>query len=110
MGVDGRPRYPEPSPDLVGALDQQASVSAEPTVSADTLAAAVRKAGYDVAMTETTLQVEGMTGASRVRGVYVQSGVSGNAVWGYLSGNGLLSAIAGGHIAAHTAAHITSQG
>jgi fumarate reductase flavoprotein subunit len=31
-------------------------------------------------------------------------GVSGNAVWGYLSGNGLLSAIAGGWIAAHTAA------
>lgn len=29
-------------------------------------------------------------------------GVSGQAVWGYLSGNGLLSAIAGGHIAAHT--------
>jgi len=32
-------------------------------------------------------------------------GVSGDAVWGYLSGNGLLSAIAGGYIAAHTAAH-----
>ena len=31
-------------------------------------------------------------------------GVSGNAVWGYLSGNGLLSAIAGGWIAAGTAA------
>jgi fumarate reductase flavoprotein subunit len=30
-------------------------------------------------------------------------GVSGNAVWGYLSGNGLLSAIAGGTIAARTA-------
>jgi fumarate reductase flavoprotein subunit len=30
-------------------------------------------------------------------------GVSGQAVWGYLSGNGLLSAIAGGHIAAHMA-------
>jgi len=30
-------------------------------------------------------------------------GVSGTAVWGYLSGNGLLSAIAGGWIAAHTA-------
>jgi fumarate reductase flavoprotein subunit len=30
-------------------------------------------------------------------------GVSGNAVWGYLSGNGLLSALAGGYIAAHTA-------
>jgi len=31
--------------------------------------------------------------------------VSGNAVWGYLSGNGLLSALAGGYIAARTAAH-----
>ncbi len=31
-------------------------------------------------------------------------GVSGDAVWGYLSGNGLLSALAGGWIAAHTAA------
>ena len=31
-------------------------------------------------------------------------GVSGDAVWGYLSGNGLLSAIAGGYMAAHTAA------
>jgi fumarate reductase flavoprotein subunit len=29
-------------------------------------------------------------------------GVSGNAVWGYLSGNGLLSAVAGGWIAAKT--------
>jgi fumarate reductase flavoprotein subunit len=33
-------------------------------------------------------------------------GVSGNAVWGYLSGNGLLSAVAGGFIAAHTAARL----
>ncbi len=31
-------------------------------------------------------------------------GVSGNEVWGYLSGNGLLSAIGGGWIAANTAA------
>lgn len=31
-------------------------------------------------------------------------GVSGNAEWGYLSGNGLLSAVAGGWIAGHTAA------
>jgi fumarate reductase flavoprotein subunit len=29
-------------------------------------------------------------------------GVSGDAVWGYLSGNGLLSAMAGGFIAATT--------
>lgn len=35
-------------------------------------------------------------------------GVSGNAVWGYLSGNGLLSAVAGGAIAAQTVArHLT---
>lgn len=33
-------------------------------------------------------------------------GVSGNAVWGYLSGNGLLSAIAGGYIAAQTTKNI----
>jgi fumarate reductase flavoprotein subunit len=33
-------------------------------------------------------------------------GVSGNAVWGYLSGNGLLSAVAGGWIAATTAASL----
>ena len=35
-------------------------------------------------------------------------GVSGNAVWGYLSGNGLLSAVAGGAIAAHTIAETTA--
>ena len=33
-------------------------------------------------------------------------GVSGNAVWGYLSGNGLLSAMAGGAIAARTIARL----
>ncbi len=33
-------------------------------------------------------------------------GVSGNAVWGYLSGNGLLSAVAGGAIAANTVAKL----
>jgi fumarate reductase flavoprotein subunit len=36
-------------------------------------------------------------------------GVSGNAVWGYLSGNGLLSAVAGGAIAADTIAHAHSK-
>lgn len=36
-------------------------------------------------------------------------GVSGRAVWGYLSGNGLLSAVAGGHIAAQTAVHLLAQ-
>lgn len=36
-------------------------------------------------------------------------GVSGDAVWGYLSGNGLLSAVAGGAIAAKTAAAILGR-
>ncbi len=36
-------------------------------------------------------------------------GVSGNAVWGYLSGNGLLSAVAGGWIAAATAAQLLTR-
>lgn len=36
-------------------------------------------------------------------------GVSGNDVWGYLSGNGLLSAIAGGAIAAQTLADIVKS-
>ena len=36
-------------------------------------------------------------------------GVSGNAVWGYLSGNGLLSAVGGGWIAAATAARAVSR-
>lgn len=37
-------------------------------------------------------------------------GVSGNAVWGYLSGNGLLSAVAGGYLAARTALLFLPQG
>ncbi len=36
-------------------------------------------------------------------------GVSGDAVWGYLSGYGLLSAVAGGYIAANTAAELIRQ-
>lgn len=36
-------------------------------------------------------------------------GVSGDAVWGYLSGNGLLSAVAGGYIAAQTVAQLIAQ-
>jgi fumarate reductase flavoprotein subunit len=36
-------------------------------------------------------------------------GVSGNAVWGYLSGNGLLSAVAGGAIAADNASKLITM-
>lgn len=48
----------------VNLATEEASVNADPSVTADSLAAAVRKAGYDVAITETTLLVEGMTCAS----------------------------------------------
>ncbi|MCU0942375.1 MAG: heavy metal translocating P-type ATPase [Hydrogenophaga sp.] len=50
----------------INLATEQARVSAESAVTADTLAAAVRKAGYDVATTQTTLLVEGMTCASCV--------------------------------------------
>jgi Cu+-exporting ATPase len=50
----------------VNLATEHASVQADATVTADMLAAAVRKAGYEVATTETTLQVEGMTCASCV--------------------------------------------
>jgi P-type Cu+ transporter len=50
----------------INLATEQATVHADPAVTADSLAAAVRKAGYDVATTETTLQVEGMTCASCV--------------------------------------------
>ncbi|MBE0549092.1 MAG: heavy metal translocating P-type ATPase, partial [Rubrivivax sp.] len=50
----------------VNLATEQATVQAAPTVRAETLAAAVGKAGYDVVMTEATLQIEGMTCASCV--------------------------------------------
>ena len=50
----------------VNLATEQASVDAESAVSAGVLAAAVRKAGYDVAVAEVALQVEGMTCASCV--------------------------------------------
>jgi len=50
----------------VNPATEVASVRADANVGADTLAAAVRDAGYDVATTETTLDIEGMTCASCV--------------------------------------------
>ena len=50
----------------VNLATEQASVHAEPSVKAQTLAAAVRKAGYEVSADEIILQIEGMTCASCV--------------------------------------------
>lgn len=50
----------------VNLATEEAAISAGPGVDAPALAAAVRKAGYDVAVSDTTLQVEGMTCASCV--------------------------------------------
>jgi Cu+-exporting ATPase len=50
----------------INLATEQASVNADASVTAASLAAAVRKAGYDLARTETTLLVEGMTCASCV--------------------------------------------
>ena len=50
----------------VNLATEEASVTADPSVSVAMLSAAVRKAGYDVATHELGLQVEGMTCASCV--------------------------------------------
>ena len=50
----------------VNLATEQAFVEAAPSVSAEALAAAVRKAGYDVSVGEVVLQIEGITCASCV--------------------------------------------
>ncbi|MBW8893464.1 MAG: heavy metal translocating P-type ATPase, partial [Burkholderiales bacterium] len=50
----------------VNLATEEAAVNADASVTADALATAVRKAGYDVATTEVAIQVEGMTCASCV--------------------------------------------
>ena len=59
--------------------------------------------GLDVDAQCRVLRDNGQAFANLLAAGGAARGVSGNAVWGYLSGNGLLSAIAGGYIAAHTA-------
>jgi Cu+-exporting ATPase len=50
----------------VNLATEEATVSVSPAASAEALAAAVRRAGYEVGETTTTLQVQGMTCASCV--------------------------------------------
>ena len=60
--------------------------------------------GLDVASDMRVLRQDGTPFANLLAAGGAAGGVSGDEVWGYLSGNGLLSAVAGGYIAAHTAA------
>ncbi|RZJ08031.1 MAG: copper-translocating P-type ATPase [Rubrivivax sp.] len=68
----------------VNPVTEMASVTADASVSPAVLAAAVRKAGYDVAMKQVALQVEGMTCASCVgrveKALLRVPGVSGASV------------------------------
>ena len=60
--------------------------------------------GLDIDAQCRVLGADGQPFANLLAAGGAARGVSGDAVWGYLSGNGLLSAVAGGYIAAHTAA------
>lgn len=60
--------------------------------------------GLDIDAQCRVLRADGMPFSTILAAGGAARGVSGNAVWGYLSGNGLLSAVAGGAIAAHTIA------
>jgi fumarate reductase flavoprotein subunit len=60
--------------------------------------------GLDIAPDMRVLREDGTPRPNLLAAGGAAGGVSGDAVWGYLSGNGLLSAVAGGAIAARTAA------
>ncbi|RZL60761.1 MAG: FAD-dependent oxidoreductase [Variovorax sp.] len=60
--------------------------------------------GLDVTPDMRVLRQDGRALPNLLAAGGAAGGVSGDAVWGYLSGNGLLSAVAGGAIAAATAA------
>jgi fumarate reductase flavoprotein subunit len=65
--------------------------------------------GLDVAPDMRVLRQDGTPMLNLLAAGGAAGGVSGDAVWGYLSGNGLLSAVAGGYLAALTAASLVHQ-
>jgi len=65
--------------------------------------------GLDIAADAHVLREDGTPLPNLLAAGGAAGGVSGDAVWGYLSGNGLLSAIAGGAIAARSAAALIHQ-
>ena len=65
--------------------------------------------GLDVAPDMRVLREDGTALPNLLAAGGAAGGVSGDAVWGYLSGNGLLSAVAGGAIAARTLAALIGK-
>ncbi|SEA57846.1 fumarate reductase flavoprotein subunit [Variovorax sp. YR216] len=65
--------------------------------------------GLDTGDDMRVLDADGKPFANLLAAGGAAGGVSGDAVWGYLSGNGLLSAVAGGYIAARTAAALVTS-
>lgn len=65
--------------------------------------------GLDITADARVLRQEGTPLPNLLAAGGAAGGVSGDAVWGYLSGNGLLSAVAGGYIAARTAAALVNE-
>jgi fumarate reductase flavoprotein subunit len=65
--------------------------------------------GLDIDASCRVLHADGSPFANLLAAGGAARGVSGNAVWGYLSGNGLLSAVGGGWVAAATAADLLTR-
>jgi len=65
--------------------------------------------GLDIATDARVLRKDGAPLPNLLAAGGAAGGVSGDHVWGYLSGNGLLSAVAGGYIAARTAAALVNE-
>jgi fumarate reductase flavoprotein subunit len=65
--------------------------------------------GLDIDAQCHVLKADGTPFTNLVAAGGAARGVSGNAVWGYLSGNGLLSAVGGGWVAAGTVAELLAD-
>jgi fumarate reductase flavoprotein subunit len=65
--------------------------------------------GLDIDAQCRVLKADGTPFTNLVAAGGAARGVSGNAVWGYLSGNGLLSAVGGGWVAAGTVAELLAH-
>jgi fumarate reductase flavoprotein subunit len=65
--------------------------------------------GLDIDADCRVLHTDGVPFANLLAAGGAARGMSGNAVWGYLSGNGLLSAVGGGWIAARSAADMLAH-